>query len=89
MAGLAPLALDSGDKTGERHIKGGRGHVRIGLYFAALTAARYNPHLSIVYKRLIANGKEAKIALTALMRKLVVLANALIHQDRLWTPTCP
>lgn len=86
LAGLAPLACDSGDKAGQRRIKGGRGNVRKGLYFAALTAARFNPQLAAVYKRLRAAGKEAKVAITAIMRKLVVLANTLIREDRLWTP---
>lgn len=89
LAGLAPLAADSGNMIGERHIKGGRGHVRIGIYFAALTASRFNPQLAAFYKRLIAAGKEPKVVLTAIMRKLIVLANVLIHQDRLWTPNSP
>jgi transposase len=89
LVGLAPLACESGEKVGERHIKGGRGHVRKGLYFAALTAARFNPQLSTVYKRLQAAGKEPKVAITAIMRKLVVLANVLIHEDRMWTPIHP
>jgi transposase len=86
LVGLAPLACESGEKAGERHIKGGRGHVRKSLYFAALTAARFNPQLSTVYKRLKAAGKKPKVAITAIMRKLVVLANVLIHEDRMWTP---
>ena len=89
LAGLAPLAVDSGNVIGERHIKGGRGHVRIGIYFAALTASRFNPHFIAFYKRLIAAGKKPKVALTAIMRKLIVLANVLIHEDRLWTPNSP
>lgn len=89
LAGLAPLAADSGNMIGERHIKGGRGHVRIGIYFAAIAAARFNPNLAEVYKRLIAAGKRPKVAITAIMRKLIVLANVLIHQDRLWTPNSP
>ena len=84
LAGLAPLACESGDKAGERHIKGGRAHVRTGLYFAALSAARFNPQLASVYKRLRQAGKKPKIAITALMRKLVVLANTLIREDRPW-----
>jgi transposase len=86
LAGLAPLACESGEKAGDRRIKGGRGHVRKGLYFAALTAARFNPQLAAVYKRLRAAGKKPKVAITAIMRKLVVLANVLIRQDRPWTP---
>lgn len=86
LAGLAPLACDSGRTTGERHIRGGRAHVRTGLYFAAIAAARFNPHLADVYKRLRQAGKKPKVALTALMRKLVVLANTIIKEDRPWLP---
>ena len=86
LAGLAPLAADSGNMIGERHIKGGRGHVRIGIYFAALAASRFNPPLAAFYKRLIAAGKKPKVALTAIMRKLVVLANVLVKEDRPWGP---
>ena len=89
LAGLAPLAADSGNMFGERHIKGGRSQVRIGIYLAALTASRFNPPLAAFYDRLIAAGKKPKVALTAIMRKLVVLANTLITQNRLWTPDSP
>jgi transposase len=86
LAGLAPVACESGQKIGERHIKGGRAVVRQGLYFAAIAAARFNPQLAKVYKRLREAGKRPKVALTALMRKLVVLANTLIREDRPWRP---
>jgi len=86
LAGLAPLACDSGDKAGERHIRGGRSFVRSSIYFAALTASRFNPQLREDYQRWIAAGKEAKVALTAVMRKIVVLANALVTEDRSWQP---
>ena len=86
IAGLAPLACDSGDKAGQRRIKGGRGHVRTSLYFAAIAAARFNPSLAAVYKRLRHAGKKPKVAITAIMRKLVVLANTLIGQNRQWQP---
>ena len=86
LAGLAPLADDSGKYAGERHIKGGRALVRTGLYFAALTATTWNKPLKAFHERLIANGKEFKVALTAVMRKLVELANVLIKEDRPWTP---
>ena len=89
LVGLAPIACDSGDKTGQRHIKGGRAHLRPPAYMAALTASRINPDLAAVYRRLRDNGKVAKVALIAVMRKLVVLANALIREDRLWQPTRP
>jgi transposase len=86
LAGLAPIACDSGDSLGERHIKGGRAFVRTGLYFAAIAAARFNPQLSDDYKRLRQAGKKAKVAITAIMRKIVVLANVLIKEDRPWKP---
>jgi transposase len=86
LAGLAPLACDSGDKAGERHIKGGRAFVRTSLYLAAIAAARFNPQLTQAYKRLRDAGKKAKVAITAIMRKLVVLANVLIKEDRPWKP---
>lgn len=86
LAGLAPLACESGASIGERRIKGGRRQVRTGLYFAAIAAARFNPQLSTVYKRLREAGKKPKVAITAVMRKLVILANVLIHEDRPWQP---
>ena len=89
LAGLAPLACDSGAKAGERHIWGGRAFVRTGLYFAAVSAATCNPQLREDYKRLRDAGKKAKVAITAIMRKLVVLANVLIKEDRPWRPVQP
>jgi len=89
LVGLAPVACDSGDKTGQRRIRGGRAHLRIPLYMAALAATRCNPELAPFYKRLRDNGKAAKLALTAVMRKLVVLANTLVREDRLWQPSRP
>jgi transposase len=89
LVGLAPVACDSGDKTGQRRIRGGRAHLRTPLYMAALAAARCNPELAAFYKRLRHNGKAAKLALTAVMRKLVVLANTLVREDRLWQPIRP
>jgi transposase len=86
LAGVAPCDDDSGDRRGLRRIKGGRAHVRQALYMAAVSAARCNPDLKAFYDRLRANGKQAKLALTAVMRKLAALANALIREDRLWTP---
>lgn len=84
LAGVAPFADDSGETAGQRHIKGGRANPRRALYWAALSAKRHNPELSVFYKRLIENGKKPKIALTAIMRKLVVLANTLLKENRLW-----
>ena len=81
LAGLAPLACDSGAKAGERRISGGRAFVRTSLYFAALSATSCNPQLREDYQRLRDAGKKAKVAITAIMRKLIVLANVLIKED--------
>ena len=89
LAGLAPIARDSGATSGQRHIRGGRRSVRNALYMAALSAARYNPPLKAFYQRLRAAGKKPKVALTAVMRKLIVLANTLIKEDRKWSPSHP
>lgn len=86
LAGLAPVANDSGTSRGKRTIRGGRGALRTALYMPALVAARHNPVLRAVYERLIAAGKPTKVALTAVMRKLVVTANAMLRDDRDWIP---
>lgn len=86
LAGLAPITRQSGTWRGRSFIQDGRATVRQALYMPAIVAMRFNPDLKRVYCRLIAKGKHAKIAITAIMRKLVVLANALLHKDRLWTP---
>jgi transposase len=78
LAGVAPLNHDSGQFRGKRHIHGGRAAVRRVLYMAALTATRHNTILKTFYQRLRQNGKPAKLALTAVMRKLVVLMNRLL-----------
>ncbi len=84
LAGLAPIACDTGDTIGARHIRGGRAHLRNSLYMGALNASRFNPALKQFHDRLVAKGKVAKVALTAVMRKLLVLANTLVREDRLW-----
>ena len=80
LAGVAPFNRDSGQFRGQRHIGGGRHHVRSTLYMAALVASRYNPILKALYLRLLANGKAKKLALTVLMRKLIILANLLLKK---------
>jgi transposase len=75
LAGLAPHPRESGQWQGRRTIGGGRAAVRRALYMAALVAAHTNAHLKEFYQRLRAAGKPAKVALTAVMRKLVVLMN--------------
>jgi transposase len=76
LAGLAPFNHDSGSIRGKRAIFGGRRALRSGLYMAALSAARYNPILSSFYQRLRAKGKPHKLALTAVMRKLLLALNS-------------
>jgi transposase len=78
LSGLAPYNRDSGQWAGKRHISGGRAAVRRGLYMAALSASRSNTILKAFYQRLIAAGKPAKVGLTAVMRKLVILMNHLL-----------
>ena len=89
LAGLAPVADQSGKRDGKRVIYGGRAAVRRMLYLAALSAARYNPDIAVFYRRLRAEGKDAKLALIAVARKLATLANVLIAQDRTWLPQAP
>ncbi|MBO6605192.1 MAG: IS110 family transposase [Roseicyclus sp.] len=84
LAGLAPVARQSGQWKGKSFIRGGRAKVRQALYMPALVAARYNPDLKAKYRQLIAAGKPPKVAITAVMRKLIVIANTLLKADRLW-----
>jgi transposase len=79
LVGLAPFADDSGQGQRIRHIRGGRGKVRIGLYQAAVAAIRYSPPMRAFYAALKARGKATKVALIAVARKLLVLANALLR----------
>ena len=86
LAGLAPMTRQSGQWRGKEFIQGGRRFLRDALYMPALVAARFNPDLKDKYEAMRAAGKPAKVALTALMRKLIELANALIKADRNWQP---
>lgn len=78
LGGLAPFTKESGMWKGKSFVHGGRTSVRLSLYMAALVATRYNEELSIFYKRLLSNGKPKKVALVAVMRKLLVICNATI-----------
>jgi transposase len=82
--GVAPMAADSGQWRGPRRIAGGRKAVRSVLYMAALTASRFNPALKVFADRLKAAGKRPKVILTAVARKLVVLANAILRSRKPW-----
>jgi transposase len=84
LAGLAPFNKDSGAKKGKRKIFGGRADIRAPLYMAALSAAKHNPVIRAFYQSLIKRGKLEKVALTACMRKLLVIANALVRKGEVW-----
>lgn len=79
LVGVAPITNQSGQRSGKAMTKYGRGGVRKILYMAALTACRYNPKLKEFYQRLLAAGKLKKVALVAVMRKMLVILNAMLH----------
>ena len=81
--------LRSGKKRGKRQIWGGRAAVRAVLYMAAVSASRFNPVIAAFYGRLLAKGKEAKVALVACMRKLLTVLNAILRDQRSWNPALP
>lgn len=85
LVGVAPLNRDSGTFRGKRSTWGGRAQVRRPLYMAALVATRCNPTLRTFYARLLAAGKPKKVALTACMRKLLVILNAMVRDQRPWS----
>jgi transposase len=88
LIGIAPYDDDSGKRRGERHIKGGRRWVRNALFTPCLGAAtQHNPVLKAHYERLIARGKEPKVALVACMRKLIVILNTMIARGEKWDPS--
>jgi transposase len=84
LVGVAPLNADSGTRRGKRLVWGGRGRVRAALYMAALVATRYNPVLRAFYQRLLRAGKAKKVALTACMRKLLLILNAIVQTGTPW-----
>lgn len=86
LVGLAPLNRDSGKFRGQRMIWGGRANVRAALYMGTLSAIRFNPAIKAFYQRLLAAGKKPKVALTACMRKLLTILNAMIKHSTPWSP---
>jgi len=84
LVGVAPINRDSGTRRGTRTTWGGRAKVRAVLYMAALVAAHHNPVLAGFYRRLLAAGKAKKLALTAVMRKLLTILNAILRDRRPW-----
>ncbi len=89
LAGLAPVTRQSGAWQGRSFIQGGRARARRLLYMPALAAICYNPDLRAKYGQLVAQGKPRKVAVVAVMRKLLVLANVLLGEDRCWLPERP
>jgi len=84
LVGVAPLNRDSGNWRGKRTIWGGRPQVRAALYMSALVATQFNPLIRPFYLRLLATGKPKKLALTACMRKLLIILNAIAHRGMPW-----
>lgn len=84
LVGVAPLNRDSGTLRGKRTVWGGRAQIRATLYMAALVASRFNPVIRAFYQRLRAAGKAKKVALTACMRKLLIILNAMLKHRTPW-----
>jgi transposase len=87
LVGVAPMNRDSGQYRGHGTIRGGRASVRRALYMAALVAAHHNRPLKHFYQRLRAAGKPAKVALVAVMRKLLAIVNAMLKHQNAWQQT--
>ena len=86
LVGVAPMNRDSGLMRGKRTISGGRSAVRTALFMAALVASRRSPQLAPFYQRLVEGGKPKKVALVAVMRKLLITLNAVIARGTPWLP---
>ncbi len=89
LLGAAPRANQSGKRDKRRRTKGGRRRLRAALHMPAIVASNANPDLKAFKQRLKAKGKNNGVILTAILRKLIVLANALVAQNRKWTPKMP
>lgn len=89
LVGVAPVNKDSGKRQRKRRVFGGRANVRSVLYMAALSASKHNPQISTFYHRLLKNGKEKKVALTACMRKLLVTLNAMVRSNQTFEVCMP
>lgn len=89
LVGVAPFNKDSGQKRGLRRVWGGRAHARSVLYMATLAATRFNPVIREFYQRLVEAGKPKKVALTACMRKLLTILNAMVKNRTYWRAPQP
>jgi len=87
LCGLAPFNRDSGYMKGRRRIKGGRAPIRTVLYMGMLSAIQHNPVMKHFYNKLVAQGKHKKVALTACMRKMITILNAMVRDDKEWQMT--
>lgn len=88
LVGLAPLNRDSGTLHGKRTVWGGRADIRSCLYMCAMTGIRFNPVIKAFYTRLLNAGKKRKVALTACMRKLLVILNSIVRNATPWQQRC-
>jgi len=88
LVGVAPLNKDSGKMRGKRMIGGGRADVRSALYMPAVCASQHNPIIKALYQRLIRAGKPGKVAITACMRKMLVILNAMLRKKCSFEPLC-
>lgn len=86
LIGVAPINRDSGTMRGRRTVFGGRASVRTALYMSALVGTRHNPVIKEFYTRLVAAGKPKKVALTACIRKLLTILNAMLKNNEAWDP---
>lgn len=84
LCGLAPYNRDSGSMRGRRRIKGGRAPIRTVLYMAMLSAIQHNKVMKNFYQKLVAQGKHKKVAITACMRKMVTILNAMVRDNQEW-----
>ncbi|KIH16966.1 transposase [Escherichia coli] len=86
LIGVAPVNRDSGTMRGRRTVFGGRASVRTALYMSALVGTRHNPVIKEFYTRLVTAGKPKKVALTACIRKLLTILNAMLKKNEAWDP---
>ena len=89
LTGLAPVPKESGKSSGKRSIRGGRARARTALYMPALSAAKFYPACKAKYEAMVKQVKPKKAAIVAIMRKLVIIANALLRDRRKWSPDAP
>lgn len=86
LVGVAPMNKESGTYTGKRRIRAGRARIRTALFMAVMSASQSNPKIRALYQRLIAAGKQPKVALVACMRKLITTLNAMVKSGQHWNP---